>query len=71
MRGPNEPVVIHRKVIQIVEQYVPWTSDHSDEWTLTALCNDGTIWTVRDHHTNDWEEILPPPGCEDSSGEQQ
>ncbi|OOF81816.1 hypothetical protein [Rodentibacter caecimuris] len=33
-----------RKIIQICESAIPATVTHSAEWSLTALCDDGTVW---------------------------
>nr|DAD68328.1 MAG TPA: hypothetical protein [Podoviridae sp. ct4s49] len=33
-----------RKIIQISESIVPETQSHPLFWSLTALCDDGTLW---------------------------
>lgn len=49
-----------RKIIQISESVVPETQFHQLFWSLTALCDDGTLWN-KSAIKDDWVQIPNVP----------
>lgn len=49
-----------RKIIQISESVVPETQFHQLVWSLTALCDDGTLWN-KSAIKDDWVQIPNVP----------
>ena len=49
-----------RKIIPISESVVPETQFHQLFWSLTALCDDGTLWN-KSAIKDDWVQIPNVP----------
>ena len=49
-----------RKIIQISESVTPETPYHACFWSLTALCDDGTLWN-KSSIKEPWEQIPNVP----------